>query len=237
MSIITNPIEYAKSAVEAYRSLYGADLVSIILFGSAAGADFDPKKSDINLLIILTMMDIALIAKSAEIQEKLSRRRFAVPLFMDKRYIADSHDSYPMELLDMKQNRHLLFGEDVLACVAPKPEHLRLQVERELKGKWLHLLREFGLARTSKTRLLRLADLSLRSFLPVFRALLTLKGKSIPSKKSDLIDETESVFSIADKPFRRIADAGSAGSMSELETRFVAFSKAIKALIDRIENT
>jgi predicted nucleotidyltransferase len=237
MSTITNPIEYAKSAVEAYRSLYGADLVSVILFGSAAGADFDPKKSDINLLVVLTMMDIELIAKSADLQEKLARKRFAAPLFMDKCSIAASRDSYPIELLDMKGNHHLLFGEDVLSCVATEPEHLRLQVERELKGKWLHLLQEFGLARKSKSRLLRLADLSLKSFLPIFRALLTLKGKSVPSNRSDVIDDTETLFSMADNPFRHIADAGSAGSLSELDTRFVAYSKAIKALIDRIETT
>jgi predicted nucleotidyltransferase len=236
MKTIVNPVEYAKIAVEAYRSLYGADLVSVILYGSAAGSDFDPGKSDINLLIVLTSMDIELIAKSAALQEKFARRRFGGPIFMDREYIARSLDSYPMEFLDMKECHHLLHGEDVLCSLTPEPEHLRLQVERELKGKWLHLLREFTIVRKSKMRLLRLAGLSLKSFLPVFRALLKLKGAIIPPNRKDLLKEIESVFSITEKPFQNIAEPRSGAPLSELESRFIAYSKAIKKLIDTIEN-
>jgi hypothetical protein len=239
MGTIDNPVEYAKTAVEAYRSLYGADLISIILYGSAVSGsgDFDAKRSDINLLIVLASMDIELIAKSSPLQERFNRKRFGIPLFMDKAYIAGSLDSYPMELLDIKQNSLVLFGEDVLSRIAPAHEHLRLQAERELKGKWLHLLKEFSVARKSITRLRQLAGLSLKSFLPVFRSMLTLKNTRVPSTKKELLEEIESVYAIAGKPFRNIAEACSGGNLPELETRFIAYSKAIKSLIDRIENT
>ncbi|MBN1578036.1 MAG: nucleotidyltransferase domain-containing protein [Chitinispirillaceae bacterium] len=236
MKAIVNPIEYAKTAVAAYASLYGSDLVSVILYGSAAGGDFNPEKSDINLLIVLSSMDPELIAKSAGLQEKFARRRFSRPLFMDKEYIANSYDSYPMEFLDMKEWHRVLFGEDILMSVAPATEHLRLQVERELKGKWLHLVQEFTVARKNRKRLLHLARLSLKSFSPVFRALLKLKAADIPADKKELFAAVESSCSIAGRPLQNIEQSCMAGNTPELEPRFISYVKAIKRIIDTIEN-
>ena len=236
MKAIVNPIEHAKTAVEAYTSLYGADLVSIILYGSAAGGDFNPEKSDINLLIVLTSMDLELIAKSAAIQAGDARRRFSRPLFMDQDYIAHSCDSYPMEFLEMKGCHRVLYGEDVLLSIAPETEHLRLQVERELKGKWLHLLQEFAFVRKDKKQFLRLIDLSLKAFLPVFRALLKLKGATIPSNRKDVFKDIESAYAVTGRPFQNIAEACSSYKGSDLEPRFIAYANAIKKIIGTIEN-
>jgi predicted nucleotidyltransferase len=236
MKAIVNPVEYAKTAAEAYESLYGADLVSVILYGSAAGGDFIPEKSDINLLIVLTAMDPELIAKSAGHQAKYARMRFGKPLFIDKNYIARSCDSYPMEFLDMKGCYRVLSGEDVLRSIVTETGHLRLQVERELKGKWLYLLQEFTFARKSKKHLLQLARLSLKAFLPVFRALLKLKGNAIPSSRKDVFKEMESAYSIVERPFQNIAQSCFTGNCSDLEPRFVAYVKAVKTIIDSIDN-
>ncbi|MFN4218669.1 MAG: hypothetical protein ACK4HB_05250, partial [Candidatus Bipolaricaulia bacterium] len=35
------------------QTLYGDDLVSLVLYGSAAGADFVPDRSDLNFLVVL----------------------------------------------------------------------------------------------------------------------------------------------------------------------------------------
>ncbi|HIJ58771.1 MAG TPA: hypothetical protein HPP41_03810, partial [Deltaproteobacteria bacterium] len=39
---------------DVYKTLFGDDLVSIILYGSATGQDFQPGKSDINFMIVLS---------------------------------------------------------------------------------------------------------------------------------------------------------------------------------------
>ncbi len=235
MKVINNPIEYAKIAVEKYRSFYGADLLSIILYGSAAGGDFDPKKSDINLLIILSEMDPVLIAGSADIQAKLFRMRFARPLFMDKAYINASCDSYPMEFLDMKGCYNVLFGEDVLATVNPEPEHLRLQIERELKGKWLYLIHEYAVAKKNKKLLMQLTRRSLKALIPVLRALLKLKGASIPYNRKELFLSVESVYSIAGRPFQAVAES-SISKSPRLEQYFIDYMNAVKSLTIAIEN-
>ena len=170
-----------------------------------------------------------------DLQEKFARQRFGRPLFMDKEYIASSCDSYPMEFLDMKGCYRVLFGEDVLMSINPKTEDLRLQVERELKGKWLHLLREYTFARKNYKRLLQLTRLSLKAFSPVFRALLKLKDAPVPSSRKELFAAVESAYSLTDSPFQTIA-ASYAAERSGLEPRFIAYADAVKSIIDAIEN-
>lgn len=236
MKSILNPVEYSKTALEQYKSLYGNNLVSVILYGSGAGGDFNSQKSDINLLIILTSMDIELIAKSSDLQSFYLKRRFSVPLFMDKKYIAQSLDSYPIEFLDLKGCYHVLYGEDILASLTIKTPDLRLQIERELKGKWLHLLQEYPYARKNKKHLLELAQISLKSYTPVFRAMMNLKEVKIPLNRNELFKEIESTYGIHDKPFSNILNSFSGENSGEFEKLFISYAKAIETLINIIEN-
>jgi len=233
---ISNPVEYAKAAVEDYKALYGSNLISVVLYGSAAGTDFNPEKSDINLLIVLSSMDIGQISRSVDIQTKYLSKRFSRPLFIDKEYICSSCDSYPMEFLDMKERYVLLCGEDILAAVSPKMEDLRLQVERELKGKWLHLIDEYTFACKDRKRLIQLTELSLKAFAPIFRALLKLKNASIPSGRKNLLSTVESVYSIEGMPFQNMEKVFNTGNLSEIKKLFTDYSQGIKKLIDKIDN-
>jgi predicted nucleotidyltransferase len=235
MKTITDPVGYAKNAADAYASLYGTDLVAAILYGSAAGSSYDPKKSDINLLIILSSMSPELIAKSATLQAKYARKRFDRPLFLDAAYIARSCDSYPMEFLDIKQSYKVLFGADVLKDITPQQEHLRLQVERELKGKWLHLLHDYASACGNNRRLTNLVRQSFKAFLPVFRALQYLKGANIPAVKTDLLREIEATYSLQSHSLLDIADTVSGKQVAGLEQRCIAYAGAVKKIIDEID--
>ncbi|MDG5816372.1 nucleotidyltransferase domain-containing protein [Chitinispirillales bacterium ANBcel5] len=237
MKNIVDPVEYSKTAVEPYKSLYGEDLISVILYGSAAGGDFDPKKSDINLLIVLSSMDVELVAKSSDLQAKLLRQRFSTPFIMDKEYITNSLDSYPIEFLDMKGCYRVIYGEDVLETVSPQKEHLRIQVERELKGKWLHLLQEFPYARKNGKSLLQLTSLSLKAYAPIFRGLLMLKGEKVPFNRNELFKAIESAYEISGTPFQEVAKACSDKDTSRLETQFVNYARAVKTIINAIEKS
>jgi len=48
MAKITDPKTLFPDIVSDYQKIFGDDLTSIILYGSAAGPDFRPGKSDIN---------------------------------------------------------------------------------------------------------------------------------------------------------------------------------------------
>ena len=49
-----DPKEIFQEIITDYKKAFGDDLVSIVLYGSAAGQDYRPGKSDINFMIVLS---------------------------------------------------------------------------------------------------------------------------------------------------------------------------------------
>ncbi len=152
-----------------YRNIFGEDLISIILYGSGAGEDYVPGKSDLNFLIMLTERGIEGLDRVLETVGRWRKRNVAIPLFMTRDYLTGSQDAYPIEFLNMRRSYLVVTGEDVLAPLAFDPRHIRLQLERELRGKLLHL-RSGYLATGEKTRKVReLIGASLTAFVSLFR--------------------------------------------------------------------
>ena len=76
----------------------------------------------------------------------------------------------------MQRHYRVLWGEDVLAGITFDPSCLRLQLERELKGKLLHLHQGYVEALGRPAGVRRLISVSLPAFLSLFQALLYLTG-------------------------------------------------------------
>ena len=82
----------------------------------------------------------------------------------------------------MQQSHHVLFGEDPLAGIAIGHEHLRLQLERELKEKLLALREGYLLTGGSPKRVLALLTASVASFLVLFRGLAAVPAGRAPGE-------------------------------------------------------
>jgi len=179
-----------------YLQAFGKDLISLILYGSAAGGSYVKGKSDINVLVVLTPEGINRLEDGFTLVKNWRKRNVAVPLVMTKSFIETSLDSYPIEFLNMKNNSVLIYGENVLESLAFKPEDLRLQIERELKSKIL-LLREGYLESAGSVRPVRqLISKSLTAFVSIFNAMLYLKQARVPRDKNETIKEMNKVFTI-----------------------------------------
>jgi hypothetical protein len=179
---------------EDYRQVFGKDLVSLILYGSAAGGHYVKGKSDINLLVVLTKEGINRLEDSLAIVKQWKKNRVAVPLVMTKAFIESSLDCYPIEFLNMKNSHILIHGEDVLEQLKFKPEDLRLQIEKELKGK-LVLLRQSYLESEGNSRQIKqLISRSVTAFISIFNALIYLKQGSAQQKRRETIKELAKLF-------------------------------------------
>ena len=171
------------------RNLLGADLKSIILYGSAARGEFDTRRSDLNLLVVLDRVDFHHLSVLAPHTRKWSRKRIATPLVLSPQYIATALDAYPLEFLEMQSARRVLFGEDVLADINPPLQAVRRQCEQEARGKLLHL-REILLETALKPRHLKQAMiLSVPSFIRIGRHILRLQGQAPKVHANEVIAE------------------------------------------------
>ena len=189
-----------------YLKVFGRELVSLILYGSAAGGSYIKGKSDINLLVVLIPDGIEKLSDAFAIIKYWRKRRFALPLVMTQTFINASLDCYPIEFLNMKNNHILIYGENILEQINVRPENLRLQIERELKGKLL-LLREGYLEAEGKPRQLKnLIDRSFTAFISIFNALLYYKHHAAPRDRRDTIKELDKAIKFDAEAFLQCAD-------------------------------
>jgi predicted nucleotidyltransferase len=192
--------------VSDYKNLFSDDLISIILYGSAAGHDYRPGKSDLNFMIVLSDNGIDNIDKALPIIKKWRKKHVAIPLFLTKEYIRTSLDVFPIEYINFQQAHLLVFGENILEGLVFEVEHVRLQCEREIKGKLL-LLRQAFLETEGKERGLKtVINESLVALLAIFEALLYLKQIDIPKRKHSLIQTMAREFDISAELFEKLLD-------------------------------
>ena len=203
---VKDPKEIFPDITADYKDIYGDDLFSIILYGSATGRDYRPGKSDINFMIVLSEEGIERLDRAFEIVKKWRKRNVAIPLFLTENYVETSTDVFPIEYLNFKSNYVPVYGKDILKDLSFDTEFVRLQCEREIKGKLL-LLREAYLETSGKGRALKdVISQSIRAFVAIFEALLHVKGLELPKGKLQIIRATVQAFDIDSSVFEKLLD-------------------------------
>jgi len=204
MAKISDPKTIFPDFISDYQEIFKADLLGIILYGSATGPDFIPGKSDINFMIVLGEEGIDHLERAFHVVEKWRKKGVAIPLFLTESYVETSLDVYPIEYLNFQRNHQLVFGKDILKDLVVDPEFLRLQCEREVKGKLL-LLREAFLETSGKPGPLKtLAKEALPAVIALFEALLYLKGEALPQPKKEVISAASRALEIDAAPFESL---------------------------------
>lgn len=233
-----DPKEIFQEITEDYKALFGDDLISIILYGSAAGPDYRPGKSDINLMIVLTEKGIHELEKAFKAAAKWRKRKVATPLFLTEEYVASSMDIYPIEYLNMQQRYLPVYGKDVLKDLTFKPEFLRLQCEREIKGKLLLLRRAFLETSGTGAALRTVISQSIGAFEAAFRAVLHLKGKESPPEKREVIRSACKSFDLDAPLFERLLDIREERIKlgdEELKGLFQGYLKEVRKLSEQVD--
>ncbi len=194
--IPSQPQDIFVSLMQDYLKIFGNEMISLMLYGSAAGGAYVKGKSDINVLVVLTEAGMDRLDAALALVKKWRKRRVAVPLVITQAFIDASLDAYPIEFLNMKNNSILIYGKNVLEDLSFKPDDLRLQIERELKSKIL-LLREGYLESEGRASALRqLIARSIPALSAIFNALLYLKSGSAPHDRRETAREMKKVFEL-----------------------------------------
>ncbi len=195
--------EVIKDFTADINKLFAKEAEAIILFGSAATEEYIPKKSDVNFLVCLSEKGIEKIDIAEKKVKDWQKKNISLPLFLTKSYIQASLDSFPIEFFNMSQTYQVIQGEDVLKDLTFNKKDIRLQCERELKGKLLSLREGLILTGGKKKKMSQLINESMVTFTSIFKAFLFLRDSEVPVKKSDVIlsmcrefDLDESVFSV-----------------------------------------
>jgi predicted nucleotidyltransferase len=226
--------------VERLRTAAGPNLLSVLLYGSAAAGDFVPEYSDVNLLCVLRETSFAAIEALAPAIEWWGKKNHRVPLLMSAEEMRRSADVFSIEFLDMRRNHRLLWGEDLLKTLEIPLRLHRAQLEYELREKTI-LLRQHLLTLGSNVEgkwelLLR----SLSTFGTLFRHALIALGETDSGTKR------ESAFALAAKlginadVYRELLDIREKKSdrksakLDDLFARYLQLVEEVTASVDKM---
>ena len=181
------PEEKIDDFVKRVREAAGANVQSIILYGSAVSGDFHPEFSNLNLFCVLRDSSLPALWAMAPVVKWWHRQKQPLFLCMTCDELERSTDVFTIELIDMKQHHRVLFGEDVLQGLQI-PMHLhRVQVEYELREKVVLLRQQLLLAADVNSRLWELLLRSVPSFITLFRHALIALGIPVPPGKREAL--------------------------------------------------
>jgi hypothetical protein len=166
---------------------HASNIHSIHITGSAVISDYNEKLSDVNSAVVLHDMDLKFITFLAPLGKKYGKKRIAAPLVMTPEYIRDSLDAFPVEFLDFKLIHKTVYGPDILTTLEIAKAPLRLQAEREIKTKLIHLRQGYISSLGKKPHLSAVLIRSFTGSMALFRAIISLLGKEPPVARAEVI--------------------------------------------------
>jgi hypothetical protein len=212
---------------------HASNIHSIHITGSAVVPDYNEKLSDVNSVIVLHNMDLKFIKFLAPLGKKYGKKKIAAPLVMTPEYIGTSLDAFPVEFLDFKLIHKTVYGPDIFAALEIAGAPLRLQVEREIKTKLIHVRQGYISSLGKKEHLSAVLVRSFTGSMALFRAILTLLGKTPPVARAEVVSLLGSASAIDTEIFRNLLSL-KAGlirpSEHELRTLFERYYRALESV-------
>ena len=188
------------------RDSAGENLRSVVLYGSAAGGDYQPGFSDLNVLCLLNQLDASELRHlHGPIKWWIGRGQPAPYVFtVDE--LQRSADVFAIELLDIQASHRVLFGDDAVSSLEVPTSLHRVQVERELRNHVVRLRETYLAAPNDHKALLQLMTASVSSFATLFRHALIALGQAAPaqSAKHDAVDRLAALLAFDAAPFHTV---------------------------------
>jgi hypothetical protein len=192
--------------VEKLRKAHGEQLVSIVLYGSAATENSKDRYSDYNVLCVLRQVTPAELADSEPVFRWWREMKNPAPLLLSEHEVEHSTDCFAIEFHDIKERNIILFGTDVVSGLKIDYSFYRAQVEHELRAKLLRLRQKAGGVLSDRDLALRLMADSVSTFCVLFRHALLLAGEDAKFGKRDVIQGAKDKFGIDAMPFVSLLD-------------------------------
>ena len=189
------PEEKLQELVSRLRAACGDNLVSVVLYGSAARDEFHERYSDVNLLAVFRDLSGAQIAVIAPVMRWWTQdEKFTPSLTMTEVELRESADVFAIELLDIQHMHKTLFGKDVVSELQVPMNLHRLEVEHELRITLLRLRQHLLLNPDKQDELRRVLAKSIGGVSTLLRHALIAVGEEPGHEKSKTLEQAGATF-------------------------------------------
>ncbi len=215
----------------------GDNLVSVVLYGSAAREDFHEEFSDVNVLVVLQHLKPNSFAPISTVLRWWSHEeKLRPPMIMTLDELRESADVFAIELLDIQRSHQTLFGQDVVTAIEVPMNLHRVEVEHELRTTLLRLRHHLLLSPDNEDELRAVLAKSITSVLTLFRHALIALGEDPPHTKPQLLEQAGEVFGFEVTPLEAILELRNEGRHSDnLRELYYAYMSAIRRVAHELD--
>jgi len=190
--------------VAQLQKVYGEQLRTVVLYGSAAAGEHIPKRSDYNVLVIVDELTMQHMRSEASVARAWAEAGNPPPLTLTLTEWRGSADIFPMEYADILERHRVLYGRPPFDGIAVDRDYLRLQLEHEAMGKLLKLRQGILGAGGSEKAQIDLLAASLSTIMVIFRAVERLHGGAPSTDYEQLSRDVGRRVGFDAEPFARV---------------------------------
>ena len=171
------------------KGVFGAQLEGMLLYGSAVRGEFLPGRSNLNVLLLVTSYDSALLKQYSALHRQWSKEQIVVPLFLTEEELRMSAAVFPLEFLEIQEHHRVLGGRDPFIGFHVKADRLREAVVQGLTSNLLRLRQRYVEGGGTDDATTILLPLSITSTLPLLRGVQRLLGRPVLSQSDVVIKD------------------------------------------------
>ncbi|HLX42858.1 MAG TPA: hypothetical protein VKR43_05465 [Bryobacteraceae bacterium] len=230
-----------KELVGKFERSFHDRLVSVVLYGSAAGEDHHTKFSDLNVLCVLKEITPRELGEAEPILRWWREHKHPAPTLMSEEEVHNSADCFPIEFRDMKDRRKVMFGVDVVADVKVDGKFYRAQIEHELRAKLFRLRQQGAGVLSDPAALLKLCVDSVSTFCVLGRHAMVAAGTSAKTERRAVVHQLSQTLKMDVTPFEILLDIREdksgmdPGDPGELFARYLDCIRRMIEFVDRLE--
>jgi len=190
------------------------------------------------LLVVLEELGLPELRALGAVLRKSRQYAVVVPLFLTREHIQSSLDTFPLELLEIRDNHVTVYGEELLEGLRFELENLRLQCEREIKSRLIQLRQAYFTEGGKAKYLQGLLERSLISTLPIMRGLLRLAGEQPPVERAGVLEAVARRFQVDPEAFLAVLAAREEKErlpLARLEELFAEYLEQLERLAEVVD--
>jgi len=172
--------------VKEVKAAFGDQLEGLLLYGSAVRGEFLQGRSNLNILLLLSACDSALLKQYSLLHRRWSKEQIVAPLFLAEEELRRSAAVFPLEFLEIQEQHRVLDGRDPFIGFHVKTDRLKEAVVQGLTSHIVRLRQRYVEGGGSDEATTILLPLSMTSTIPLLRGVQRLLGRP-PLSHSDAV--------------------------------------------------
>ena len=175
--------------VKEVKGRFGEQLEGVLLYGSAVRGEFLPGRSNLNVLLLVSSYQSAVLKQYSALHRQWSKERIVVPLFLTEEELRISAQVFPLEFLEIQEQHRVLDGRDPFIGFHVKTDRLREAVVHGLMSHLLRLRQRYVEGNGGDEATTLLLPLSITSLIPLLRGVQRLLDRPVLGRSDAVIKD------------------------------------------------